>query len=188
MKDKEVKIYLEKDTIGIFGLVVKAGVIAFFLFKFVMANFIDNQQETIFNLPNVKWIIGVSLLIYTIFFVFDIVKYSKQGKPEDVLGLLINRKGITDYHTEMRELGLIPWSEIEFIGTKDSLSGNYLIIKIKNPEDFIQKNPNIELKKILRNKQTKYGTPIAILVNGLDISSNELRKLAKIEFVKYKKW
>lgn len=188
MKNKDIEIFVEKETKSALGLFVK------FLFGGVMSylwivhNFVNTEQETAFNNGFGKWLLGISLFLYWITFVWDIIKYFKQGEQENKVGLLINRRGITNFHTPMSEVRLIPWNDIEFIGTKGSLSGNYLIIKVKNPDDYIQKAESFELKKLLRNNRTKYETPIAILINGLDISADELRKKAKIEFVKYKKW
>lgn len=188
MKNKEIEIFVEQDKISILGLIIRTLLIIVIFYLLVLGNIINPETKTIFNDPYIKWVMGFSWIILVVFFIFDVIKFIKSNKEEKQIGLLINRRGITNFHTLMNEVGLIPWNDIEFIGTKGSLSGTFLIIKVKNPDDYIQKAESFELKKLLRNNRTKYETPIAILINGLDISADELRKKAKIEFVKYKKW
>lgn len=111
--------------------------------------------------------------------VFETYKYLKNQKKEEPIALIIDQKGITDFQA-FEKLGLIPWEEIEFVGIKNNILSGYLIVKLKNPMEFIGKIQNdFKLKKQLRLNNAKFQTPIVININTLDIKPNRL-----IQFIK----
>lgn len=111
--------------------------------------------------------------------VFETYKYLKNQKKEEPIALIIDQKGITDFQA-FEKLGLIPWEDIEFVGIKNNILSSYLIVKLKNPMEFIGKIQNdFQLKKQLRLNNAKFQTPIVININTLDIKPNRL-----IQFIK----
>lgn len=121
-------------------------------------------------------IISTSILSVT---VFETYKYLKNQKKEEPIALIIDQKGITDFQA-FEKLGLIPWEEIEFVGIKNNILSSYLIVKLKNPMEFIGKIRNdFQLKKQLRLNNAKFQTPIVININTLDIKPNRLTQFIK---------
>lgn len=178
--EKETLIYQEKAT-SIWWFPFKIVFFAYMLFRFLKSNFKESESNLLNDLVG-RWIIGFSLLFYSIFLIFDIVKYiknKKNGEGREVV-IKIDKKGITDY-TFLKDLGIIYWEDIEVVGVKNSLLNHQLIIKVKNPLEYINRaNNNFKLKKLLRENNAKYQTPIVIITDNLEMSNNQLRDLIKL--------
>lgn len=127
-------------------------------------------------IPFIYLIISTSILSVI---VFETYKYLKKQKKEEPTALIIDQKGITDFQA-FEKLGLIPWEEIEFVGIKNNILSSYLIVKLKNPMEFIGNIQNdFQLKKQLRLNNAKFQTPIVININTLDIKQNKLAQFIK---------
>ena len=87
----------------------------------------------------------------------------------------------------MKSLGTIFWKDIFAVGTKNTLTDTFLLVKVENPTDYIQKaNSDFKLKQQLRSNLLKYGTPIIIPTKGLEKSAHEIKKIIKTEQQKFK--
>lgn len=146
----------------------------------------DRTWTNIYRDKPYRIVIIVFLIFYAITTIWDIIKfYKKEETPQTAL--LLNEKGITDFLT-FKDLGVIAWEDIKFIGVKNNfLSPNLLIVKVKNPLDYINRaGTNFKLKKQLRENNAKHQTPIVIYTNLLDIPTNKLHGLVKNEWRRYK--
>ncbi|MBF6640197.1 hypothetical protein IVB69_01765 [Flavobacterium sp. J49] len=112
-------------------------------------------------------------LIYIIFKAFD-------KKP----GLVVNENGITD-NSNFTSVGLIEWSEIIGIRTEQVMSTKFILIDVLSPEKFIQNSPKFKAT-LMKSNLKMYGTPLSITSNSLSYNFNELEKLLKTEFDKYR--
>ncbi|RKS02857.1 STM3941 family protein [Flavobacterium sp. 102] len=112
-------------------------------------------------------------LIYIIFKAFD-------KKP----GLIVNENGITD-NSNFTSFGLIEWSEIIGIRTEQVMSTKFILIDVLSPEKFIQNSPKFKAT-LMKSNLKMYGTPLSITSNSLSYNFNELEKLLKTEFDKYR--
>lgn len=90
-------------------------------------------------------------------------------------GLIINAKGITD-NTNSSSIGLIKWSDITKISQKKVVSTKFLLVEIRNPEDYIKKANRLK-KLTLKQNLSTYGTPITLTSVGLQCSFEELERL-----------
>ncbi|KAF2341662.1 STM3941 family protein [Flavobacterium tistrianum] len=112
-------------------------------------------------------------LIYIFFKIFD-------TKP----GLIINDKGIND-NSHYCSVGLIAWSEIKDIRTRQIKSTKFLLIDVSNPKEFIEKSSR--LKGFLMKANLRiYGTPLSITSNSLNYNFEDLEKLLHKEWKKHK--
>lgn len=161
----EIKLGKKKIITFLLAAVVFVVVSSLFILhpeKFVSFIFFSKRLIRNIGFAGVSFF-GLALIILIIKF-FD-------NKP----GLIIDRNGITD-NTNFSSIGLIKWSDITGIGKEKVLSTEFLLIKVKNPENYIEKsNP---MKKIsLKQNMNVYGTPITITANGLECSFEELEQL-----------
>jgi hypothetical protein len=87
-------------------------------------------------------------------------------------GLVLNSQGIIDNSSGLAA-GFIPWSEIIGAEIYQIQRQKMLIIKVRNPEEFIQRGSL--LKRITVKINSKMcGSPIAITSNTLKINFSEL--------------
>ncbi|MDO4762883.1 MAG: STM3941 family protein [Flavobacteriaceae bacterium] len=179
--DKQIKLRnIEKPTW--WQLSLKLLFVAYISYK---AFFAEHLEKDIFNEQPYKTVITLFFIVYLGTFITDFFKLLKQDKVSKI-ALTLNEKGITEL-LQFKELGIIPWEDIEFVGLKNKFWSQHLIIKVKNPLEYINKvSANFKLKKLLRENNAKHQTPIVININELDMPSDKLRDLVKNKWNKHK--
>lgn len=98
-------------------------------------------------------------------------------------GLVINNTGFTDYSSGLAA-GYIPWTEVKGLKTvilprnkRRSIS-----VVLKNPNDFLDRQPNALKRKALIINLRNYGSPIQLSPNSLRCSFDELLKHLQSHF------
>lgn len=164
---KEIIIALDKKKLI---LLLFAGVVfTFFSFWFILkpsdfVNFITRSQNIVF-IAGILGLIVFGLGSVLLFFkLFD-------NKP----GLIINEKGIID-NSSSSSIGFIKWSDITKISQKKVVSTKFLLVEIRNPQEYIEKAHQIK-KFLLKQNLNTYGTPITLTSVGLQCSFEELEQL-----------
>lgn len=98
-------------------------------------------------------------------------------------GLVLSAAGIVD-NSSGASAGLIPWSEIQGFSIVEIQKQRMLIIKLADPEKYIQAGGS--MKRALNRMNLKMcGSPIAISSNSLKINFNELVSLCNSYHTKY---
>jgi hypothetical protein len=87
-------------------------------------------------------------------------------------GLVLNSAGIIDNSSGLAA-GFIPWSEITGAEIYEVHRQKMLIIKVRNPEEFIQRG-NVLQRVMVKIGSKMSGSPIAITSNTLEIDFPEL--------------
>ena len=140
---------------------------------------IESQRR--FNSPLLVHSVGiVSVVFFGLCGVVGIRKFFDK-KP----GLILGASGIVD-NSSGAAAGLIPWSEIQGFGIHEIQKQKLLIIKLADPEKYIQAGGS--MKRALNRMNLKLcGSPIAISSNALKINFNELVNLCNSYYAKYGK-
>lgn len=101
-------------------------------------------------------------------------------------GLEINNRGLIN-RSNWTGLGLLSWTDIVRIEKKTVGKGEYILIFLKNSEDYVSriKNP-IKLLNIIQYK-IAYNTPVVINPKSLDCTFEELESAIREGFERYKK-
>lgn len=102
---------------------------------------------------------------------------------DTTVGLRIDDKGITD-NSNAVSVGLIEWDDITGIQSLEIASSKMLLIKIKNPEKYINRATNLLSKKAMKANNSMYGSPISIISNSLKIKFSKLEELILSELEK----
>lgn len=121
-----------------------------------------------FNNPAVVYAIGwVSILFFGLCGVYGFRKMfdSRPGLVLSSAGILDNSSGIS--------AGLIPWSEIVGFAIYEVQQQKMLIVKVSNPEKYIQRG-NFLKRALNRTNFKMCGSPIAISSNSLKIRFDAL--------------
>lgn len=164
---QEIEIKLSKNKLIILLLASIGFVVTSLLFILYPKNFIS------FIFFSERIIRNIGYVGLPFFGLVSILLFKKlfDNKP----GLIINEKGITD-NTNSSSLGLIKWSDITKISQKKVVSTKFLLVEIRNPEEYIEKANRLK-KLTLRQNLNTYGTPITLTSVGLQCSFEELERL-----------
>jgi hypothetical protein len=88
-------------------------------------------------------------------------------------GLVINKDGIWD-NTSAISGCFILWTDIEKLEILKDKSNQYLLIHVKNPEEYIKKGSNGYKRFMLKMNNKTYGTPLSISSSSLQIKFDDL--------------
>ena len=157
-----------------------------------------NKKKILSNLPGALifvilgiWIIGLAInaknqiLIQAIFFIVGLTSILFFGLISIVLltkivtskaGMIINDEGLVD-NTSGVSSGFIAWHDIKKINFSLSGSHTFLVIILKNPDKYIEREANFFKKITMRMNHKISGSPIHILVSFLDMDLNTLNEI-----------
>lgn len=107
-----------------------------------------------------------------------IVRKLFDNKP----GLIIDSKGLIDNSSGL-SAGYILWTDVENISVVEIQKQRLLMLEVKNPQDYINRQGNLLKRKSMEFNDKIFGTPLSITANGLKISFQELSALVKQKFL-----
>lgn len=131
-------------------------------------------------------IIGNSTLVLTVgiaailFFGLCVVFIAKK-LSDKTPGLIINNQGITD-NSNAVPIGLIPWDDINGISMTNVANQKFLMLIVKNPDEYINRQRGFIKKKAMQMNFNSYGSPISISANELKCNFDELFKTLQDKF------
>jgi hypothetical protein len=90
-------------------------------------------------------------------------------------GLIIDDTGFTDYSSGLAA-GYIPWTDVKGIKTisPPKYKRRSISIILKNPNAFLERQPNALKRKAMTVNFRNYGSPIQLSANSLECSFDEL--------------
>ena len=135
-------------------------------------------------------IFGNPTLIFTISFIsvifFGAIAITIMLKMRDKKpGLIVSEEGIIDNSSGI-SAGLITWNDIEDITTAKVMSQKFLMIIVKNPQDYINRVTNPIKRNTMTLNYKSYGSPISISANALETDFDDLYLLLTETFNKNK--
>ena len=177
MEQQEIIIRISKTKIlGLFGLSL-----CFVILGIWIAFYAPDVKVEILNSDLLKKSVGFLSILFFGFMGVLILKKLFENK----IAIRISSEGIYEYSTVINN-GLIKWENIEKIEPIKVYTQKFIRIIVNNPQDFISRQKNILIRKNIQVSQNKYGSPIQISTNGLNISFDELYNLLNEEFKKRK--
>lgn len=108
-------------------------------------------------------------------------------RKENFIGFFISSEGFNDISTGHR-YGIVEWKDVVKIRILDDLDHpkkKYICLKIKNPQEYIAREPLQPKKRSLELKYHYYGSPICFSNRGLDCSFQELEDTIRQYFNNY---
>lgn len=114
----------------------------------------------------------ISILFFGWTFLFGIKKMFDKK-----MGLIIDELGITDNSSAV-SIGFIDWGDIAEVETAQIMSTRFLLIKVKNPDKYIERAGPIQAK-MMKTNFNMYGTPISIASTTLNFNFDDLERLIK---------
>lgn len=138
-------------------------------------------SNPIFGNPTLILISGLASILFFGIVAIVILRKFFDKKP----GLTISDEGIIDNSSGNSE-GIIPWSDITDIEVGQVMSQKFLMIIVKNPQEYINKAKNSLKKNGMKMNYKSYGSPIAISSNTLKMNFQELQDLLNEKFIQNK--
>jgi hypothetical protein len=176
---KKEEIIIEKNKIRMIFLILPS--LIFVGLGIWIAFFAPELNIKLLNGEIVKKIIG---LLSIGFFGFAGILVTKK-LLDNKYGIKISEKGIYDNSSAINA-GLIKWDNIERIECRKVMSRKYIKVVVNNPEDYIKKQKNDRIKKMIESNFKIYGSPIHIYTNNLNMRFKDLFELINVELVKRK--
>lgn len=130
-------------------------------------------------------VIRIVGIIGFLFFGYAVITMIKKIFVDKSLGIIINEDGITD-NSSYTGVGLIKWRDIKAIRKNEVASTKFLLIDLKNSEEYITKNKSKIKQKLLTMNYRSYGTPITISSNFIDCDFNVLEEVITNSLSKYR--
>jgi len=103
---------------------------------------------------------------------------------DKTIGLTIDENGITD-NTNATSIGLIDWSDIIEIKTKQIMSTRFLLIFVNNSDKYLDRVNGFK-QKLMKGNMKIYGTPLSITSNTLRYNFDDLESLIKDKLIEQK--
>ena len=169
----KIEIPLSRTKLLLIGV---GGSILFVALGFYLFTTAADQQR--FNPTFVKVVGIVSILFFCITGIYSIKKMFDKN-----IGLIIDENGIID-NTNTTSIGLIKWSDITEIKTKQIMTTKFLLIFTNNPNEILEKASGMK-RKLLAGNMKMYGTPLSITSTTLKYNFNDLEKLLKDRLNEY---
>ena len=163
-----IEISLNKKKIG---LLLGFALVMFSIGCWIVFGNPSNENASQFNSTKLL-IAGYAAILL---FGFGIISLSKK-LFDKTPGLVIDNNGITDNAGALAG-GLVLWSDIENISKFQVKAQDFLLIQVKNPDYYIDRQASTLKRKAMSLNKRLYGTPIFISANTLNIDFQELFQL-----------
>lgn len=131
-------------------------------------------------LATVFCVINLCIFLFTI---LALIQIRKDGS----IAMYISNRGINDLSTG-HHYGMVQWQDVTKVKVVDEIEHpgrRYIILKVKNPQDYIDREPLQIKKRSLILKFHYYGTPICFSNRALDCTFEELEETVRAYYANY---
>lgn len=116
--------------------------------------------------------VGIAAVVFFGICLLFMIKRYGDKRP----ALIINESGITD-HSSAIPAGFIPWSHIQDIVEIEIYKNRLLLIKVKDPSLYINRQTAFLKRKAVEVNYKTYGTPISIGSQAIQYNFDDLKTL-----------
>ncbi len=132
-------------------------------------------------------VVGTFLLLVALICMLGYYHFHK----ENFTAFYVSPEGLYDMSTGHR-IGLVKWSDVEEVKVMDDLSSRnltrkYIVLKLRNPEEYIAREPGHAKRRSLVIKNRFYGSPICFSNRALECTFDELKNSVFTMYDLYKK-
>jgi hypothetical protein len=161
----QIEIPLSKKKL-ILMLIGSIGFVAAGLWLVINPPTISNP---FFGNPTVIFVTGIASIL---FFGLCAV-YIARKLPDNKPGLIIDNIGLTDNSSGVSAEQILR-SDIENISVIEIHRQKLIMLQVKNPQNYIDKQTSGFKRKMMQMNLNMYGTPLSITSNSLQIKFDEL--------------
>lgn len=128
--------------------------------------------------------LAVFAILVAIFCLTSIFYLSK----EKGVGMHISDDGVYDISTG-NSYGTVLWkdvTDIRIMNDLGNLKRHYIVLKLQNPTEYIQREPSQSKKRTLELKLQYYGSPVCFSDRALNCTFEELKNAVFLKYNQYK--
>jgi len=163
--DQAIEIPLNKTKI----LVMLMSTLAFVIIGFWFVIAPPDIDNSFWGDPTKLTIIGYASILFFGLCAYFFIRKLPDNKP----GLVIDDTGVFDNSGGL-SAGIILWSDMEEISVIQIQKQKMIMIYLKNPQEYIDRQTSFLKKKGMQLNYKSYGTPISISSTGLKTSFDKL--------------
>ena len=126
----------------------------------------------------------IPIAVLAIAFFGVVLWYAYQRLRDNQPGLVVSDEGITD-HSSAVGAGFIPWSDVLEINEQKMFGANFMRIKVKNPDYYIDRQSSFLKRFMMRRNQQTFKAGLAISASSIRCSFEELKDLLNRRFRAY---
>ncbi|MDR0430919.1 MAG: hypothetical protein LBH58_10640 [Tannerellaceae bacterium] len=129
-------------------------------------------------------LLAIVSFFYAIFAILSLL----QLKKEHYTAMYISDEGINDISTG-NDIGTVLWKDVENIKIMDELGNTkrkYIVLKVQNPDEYIQRERNRSKRRTLELKLQYYSSPICFSNRALNCTFDELKDAVYLKYNHYK--
>ncbi len=148
-------------------------------------------MATPLNFGNGYFFVSLLGVIFLLIALFSLIAFYKL-RQEYFAAMYISDEGINDISTG-NHIGTVMWKDVESIKVMKELgsgsgakSRKYIVLKVSNPTEYIQREPNRIKRRTLELKLQYYGSPICFSNRALNCTFDELEKAVTAKYEHYK--
>ena len=145
--------------------------------------FVNAENLTGFRLRSPILVKGVGIISVLFFGLGAYISIKQLIKNK--LFLIIDKNGI-NVNPKKNSTEFINWKNIEEFSELKIQSQKMVIIKVNNPDYWIQNEKNLIKKKLVQFNFSNYGSPFIISAISMQINHAELMRVLNKSFHKYK--
>lgn len=134
-------------------------------------------NNALFGNPTFILVISIAATLFFGLIAVYIIRKLPDNKP----GLIIDQLGITDNSGGL-SAGQILWTDIENISVFEINRQKLILLQVRNPEDYINRQSSAFKRKLMQINFNSYGSPVSISANSLQIGFNELLSILTDQF------
>lgn len=136
-----------------------------------------STESSFWVTPSKMKLAGCASMIFFGFCAFFFIRKLPDDKP----GLILDDIGITDNSSGL-PAGQVLWLDIKKVSVIEISGQRIIMLKAKNPQDYIDRQTSLFVRKSMELNNRLYGTPLSQTANGLKISFDDLLALVSEKF------
>lgn len=126
----------------------------------------------------------IPIAVLAMVFFGVVLWYAYQRLRDNQPGLIVSDEGITD-HSSAVGAGFIPWSDVLEINEQKMFGANFMRIKVKSPDYYIDRQSSSLKRFMMRRNQQTFKAGLAISASSIRCSFEELKDLLNRRFRAY---
>lgn len=136
------------------------------------------------SLKAVVFCLAIASFLFMLFFIRSLIFLKK----ENFTGIYISEQGINDISTG-NYIGTVIWEDVEEMKIMEELGypgQKYIVLKVRNPLEYINREPIPSKRRTLELKLQYYGSPICFSNRALNCTFEQLKDAVYLKYSQYK--
>lgn len=163
----------------------KIGLILFILINLILMIFFMHLGYELIKSPG-RILCAIIVVFSFCMVIFGIIAWIRLIN-EKFIGFFISSDGLNDISTG-NNYGIVMWKDVTKVRIMKDIENpkkKYIVLKVKNPQEYIERETSQSKRHTMILKMHYYGSPICFSNRGIDCSFEELEENVKSYYNNY---